>query len=139
MCPGTRVCAPWRRRQKAAGANHCARVCAALAPSTYVRPCWPKTPPPARALSSPRFALRPGAQYDNVTGAALDALSSHSGRSVVSFGKAPRSEPKTGDFIFMSAPPTSAGQRHMYLPHSPGSDGPHAHAGFGGGASVYSR
>jgi len=81
---------------------------------------------------------RPSADYDKVSGSALDAVSTYSGRSVVSFGKAIRTQPKTHDFIFMSAPPTSAGQRHMYLPNSPGSSGMHAHNGFGGGSSIYS-
>ncbi len=80
------------------------------------------------------FQPGPG-KYANLE---LDALSVHSGFSnkvATTFGRAGREQPLVGDFVHMSAPPTSGGQKWCYEPMSPKSLGSHASNQFGGASS----
>lgn len=95
------------------------------------RRATPATFKPRRGPGSMDYSIlksnTPSSKYEKVNGSALDQLSVYSTQPPVSFGRAPRDSPKTEDFVFMSAPPTSKMQRRMYTPHSPASTGMHSH------------
>lgn len=98
------------------------------------RRCTAHTFKPRRAFGDPNAHLLkqqvPGSKYDKVSGPALDTLSVYSASSAKSFGKAHREHPHSGDFVYMSAPPTCK-QRIPYHPKHPSSTGSHAHSGLG--------
>ena len=68
----------------------------------------------------------------------VDVCSVHSGFSKytsTTFSKARRDQPTTGDFVAMTAPPTSGKQQFPYVPLPPRCLGSHAPNRFGGASS----